>query len=31
MIDEKGQILRLQKAAMRRTRHFLVVNDKYRN
>ena len=30
MIDEKGQILRLQKGAMRRTRHFLIVNDKYR-
>ena len=29
MIDEKGQILRLQKEAIRRTRHFLVVNDKY--
>ena len=30
MIDEKGQILRLQKGAIRRTRHFLIVNDKYR-
>ena len=30
MIDEKGQILRLQKGAMRRTRHFLIANDKYR-
>lgn len=30
MIDEKGQILRLQKGAIRRTRHFLIANDKYR-